>query len=295
MSEELLIGIRQIQNIKSKLKKLGLINVTEKSIKYVSQNNDTMSLNNDTKPLNNDTMSLNNDTKPLNNDTMSLNNDTMSLNNDTNPCNTDENQQVTEGKDIKNKKEIKKEKEIKDVADRNRSDESSDDSFLSDWVEDALKKKEEHLKKEKDNSCSVVDMVEGLRTNNPTEEKEDKQQIEEHPVFKTTIVSNMIEIIDSWIREIDKANISKTEKERLHKENSYNRLQLEKHLTNYLEGKDLKKLNENKEYFVNITENAFRSYKVKVHSEAVKASNKKNPYSDLEDSNTYRETDRWKK
>ena len=66
MSEELLIGVRQIQNIKSKLKKLGLIIITEKGIKYVSQNNDN-------KPLNNDTMSQNNDNKPLNNDTMSQN------------------------------------------------------------------------------------------------------------------------------------------------------------------------------------------------------------------------------
>ena len=47
MSEELLIGLNIIRNIKCKLKKLGLITIGEKGIKYVSQNNDNPSLNND--------------------------------------------------------------------------------------------------------------------------------------------------------------------------------------------------------------------------------------------------------
>ena len=278
MSEELLIGVRQIQNIKSKLKKLGLIIITEKGIKYVSQNNDN-------KPLNNDTMSQNNDNKPLNNDT-------MSQNNDTNPCNTDENQQVTKGnKENKiNKKNKEKNKENKE----NKATDESLDDFLSSWEEDALKGKQEYQQAKKDNSCDVVDMVMGLQYKEETTPKE--EPIKEQYIDKSSIIQRMISLIDHWIGTEIVNNNKRTpsEKERLLKENTYNKNQLEKFFGEYILNKDLNKMNDNEQYFTNITENAFRTYKIRIKSEAKKVS-QKNPYSDLEENNTYKETDRWKK
>ena len=264
MSEELLIGVRQIQNIKSKLKKLGLIIITEKGIKYVSQNNDN---------------------KPLNNDT-------MSQNNDTNPCNTDENQQVTKGnKENKiNKKNKEKNKENKE----NKATDESLDDFLSSWEEDALKGKQEYQQAKKDNSCDVVDMVMGLQYKEETTPKE--EPIKEQYIDKSSIIQRMISLIDHWIGTEIVNNNKRTpsEKERLLKENTYNKNQLEKFFGEYILNKDLNKMNDNEQYFTNITENAFRTYKIRIKSEAKKVS-QKNPYSDLEENNTYKETDRWKK
>ena len=265
MSEELLIDINQIRKIKCKLKKLGLISVDGKEIKYKK-------------------------TLPNSNETLP--------NSNQNPCNSNENQQVAEGNKYnkynkKNNKEKNKEKnKDNNVADRKKSDDSMDD-FLSSWEEGVLKEKEEYLKKEKNNSCSVVDMVTGLPTKEETPTKE--EPVKEQPIDRSSIVNKMIDLIDYWIKtEIVDTNMSKSEKDRLLKENSYNRMQLQKHLTEYIENKDQLKLITNKQYFENITQNAFKSYKNKVHSEVKTVSNR-NPYSDLEDSNTYRETDRWMK
>ena len=261
MSEELLIGVRQIQNIKSKLKKLGLIIITEKGIKYVSQNNDN---------------------KPLNNDT-------MSQNNDTNPCNTDENQQVTKGN-----KENKINKKNKEKNKENKATDESLDDFLSSWEEDALKGKQEYQQAKKDNSCDVVDMVMGLQYKEETTPKE--EPIKEQYIDKSSIIQRMISLIDHWIGTEIVNNNKRTpsEKERLLKENTYNKNQLEKFFGEYILNKDLNKMNDNEQYFTNITENAFRTYKIRIKSEAKKVS-QKNPYSDLEENNTYKETDRWKK
>ena len=262
MSEELLIGVRQIQNIKSKLKKLGLIIITEKGIKYVSQNNDN---------------------KPLNNDT-------MSQNNDTNPCNTDENQQVTKGN-----KENKINKKNKEKNKENKATDESLDDFLSSWEEDALKGKQEYQQAKKDNSCDVVDMVMGLPYKEETTPKEEPT-IKEQYIDKSSIIQRMISLIDHWIvtEIVNNNKRTPSEKERLLKENTYNRNQLEKFFGEYILNKDLNKMNDNEQYFTNITENAFRTYKIRIKSEAKKVS-QKNPYSDLEENNTYKETDRWKK
>jgi hypothetical protein len=72
-------------------------------------------------------------------------------------------------------------------------------------------------------------------------------------------------------------------------------MQLQKHLTEYIENKDLLRLNTEKPYLENITKTAFKTYKNKVNRESREVMSKKNPYDDLEESNTYRETDRWKK
>ena len=48
-------------------------------------------------------------------------------------------------------------------------------------------------------------------------------------------------------------------------------------------------------YFKEITVSAFGSYEREIHKKASEVMSKKNPYGDLEDGNTYRETDRWKK
>ena len=234
-------------------------------------------------------MSQNNDNKPLNNDTMSQNNDTMSQNNDTNPCNTDENQQVTKGN-----KENKINKKNKEKNKENKTTDESLDDFLSSWEEDALKSKREHQQAKKDNSCDVVDMVMGLPYKEETTPKE--EPIQEQYIDKSSIIQRMISLIDHWIgTEIANNNkLTPSDKERLLKENTYNRNQLEKFFNEYLLNKDLNKMNDNGQYFTNITENAFRSYKIKIKSEAKKVS-QKNPYSDLEENNTYKETDRWKK
>ena len=230
-------------------------------------------------------MSQNNDNKPLNNDT-------MSQNNDTNPCNTDENQQVTKGnKENKiNKKNKEKNKENKE----NKATDESLDDFLSSWEEDALKGKQEYQQAKKDNSCDVVDMVMGLPYKEETTPKE--EPIKEQYIDKSSIIQRMISLIDHWIGTEIVNNNKRTpsEKERLLKENTYNKNQLEKFFGEYILNKDLNKMNDNEQYFTNITENAFRTYKIRIKSEAKKVS-QKNPYSDLEENNTYKETDRWKK
>ena len=192
-------------------------------------------------------------------------------------------------KEIKNKEEIKKNKENKG----NKATDESLDDFLSSWEEDALKSKKEH----QDNSCSVVDMVTALPT--PKEETTSKSEpVKEQYIDKNSIINRMVVKIENMIESIKNCpTYSKTEKERVLKENSYNKVQLEKFFRKYIdEGDyDLKTLDEDNNYLKNITGNAFKSYLSEVNRESREVMSKKNPYGDLEDSNGYRETDRWKK
>ncbi len=293
LSDELSIGIRQIQNIKYKLKKLGLIKIDGNVIKYVSQNNDTPSLNNDTPSLNNDTPSLNNDTP-------SLNNDTPSLNNDTNPCNTNENQQVTEGKDIKNKKEIKKEKNKKEI----KKEKQEKESFLDDWEREALLKKKEYKDNSSnnstDNSCAVVDMVLGIPVKDDVpikDEPENKIETDKETIIDA-LAKKMVDKISYSIKTQVNQIKHECDKQMFLKENEFNELQLTKHIKEYLKGRDLDRILQDVTVFDRFAINAFNSYKNQIKRTITKLP-KNNPYSDLESSNVgyneYRETNRWER
>ena len=279
LSDELSIGIRQIQNIKYKLKKRGLIKIDGNVIKYVSQNNDTPSLNNDTP---------------------SLNNDTPSLNNDTNPCNTNENQQVTEGKDIKNKKEIKKEKNKKEI----KKEKQEKESFLDDWEREALLKKKEYKDNSSNNSnsdsCTVVDMVMGLPTKDDVpikDEPENKIETDKETIIDI-LAKKMVDKISYSIRTQVNQIKHECDKQMFLKENEFNELQLTKHIKSYLKDRNLDRILQDVTVFDRFAINAFNSYKNEIKRTITKLP-KNNPYSDLDGSNSnvneYKETNRWLK
>ena len=263
LSDELSIGIRQIQNIKYKLKKLGLIKIDGNVIKYVSQNNDT-----------------------------------PSLNNDTNPCNTNENQQVTEGKEIKNKKEIKKEKNKKEI----KKEKQEKESFLDDWEREALLKKKEYKDNSSnnstDNSCAVVNMVLGLPVKEDVpikDEPENKIETDRDSVIDN-LAKKMVDKISYSIRTQVSEIKQECDKQMFLKENEFNELQLTKHIKSYLKDRDLDRILQDVTVFDRFAINAFNSYKNEIKRTITKLP-KKNPYSDLDGSNVgyneYKETNRW--
>ena len=265
LSDELSIGIRQIQNIKYKLKKLGLIKIDGNVIKYVSQNNDT-----------------------------------PSLNNDTNPCNTYENQQVTEGKDIKNKKEIKKEKNKKEI----KKEKQEKESFLDDWEREALLKKKEYKDNSSNNSnndsCTVVDMVMGLPTKEDVpikNEPENKIETDRNAIIDT-LAKKMVDKITHSIRTQVSEIKQECDKQMFLKENEFNELQLTKHIKSYLKDRNLDKILQDVTVFDRFAINAFNSYKNEIKRTITKLP-KNNPYSDLDGSNVgyneYKETNRWER
>ena len=272
LSDELSIGIRQIQNIKYKLKKLGLIKIDGNVIKYVSQNNDTPSLNNDT----------------------------PSLNNDTNPCNTNENQQVTEGKDIKNKKEIKKEKNKKEI----KKEKQEKESFLDDWEREALLKKKEYKDNSSNNSnsdsCTVVDMVLGIPVKDDVPIKDEpKNKIEtDRNTIIDTLAKKMVDKISYSIKTQVNQIKHECDKQMFLKENEFNELQLTKHIKEYLKDRNLDRILQDVTVFDRFAINAFNSYKNEIKRTITKLP-KNNPYSDLDGSNSnvneYKETNRWLK
>ena len=262
LSDELSIGIRQIQNIKYKLKKLGLIKIDGNVIKYVSQNNDT-----------------------------------PSLNNDTNPCNTNENQQVTEGKEIKkekNKKEKNKEKKEK----------QEKESFLDDWEREALLKKKEYKDNSSNNSnndsCTVVDMVMGLPVKEDVPIKDEpKNKIEtDRNTIIDTLAKKMVDKISHSIRTQVNEIKQECDKQMFLKENEFNELQLTKHIKEYLKDRNLDKILQDVTVFDRFAINAFNSYKNEIKRTITKLP-KNNPYSDLDGSNSnfneYKETNRWER
>ena len=265
LSDELSIGIRQIQNIKYKLKKLGLIKIDGNVIKYVSQNNDT-----------------------------------PSLNNDTNPCNTNENQQVTEGKDIKNKKEIKKEKNKKEI----KKEKQEKESFLDDWEREALLKKKEYKDNSSNNSnsdsCTVVDMVMGLPTKDDVpikDEPENKIETDKETIIDI-LAKKMVDKISYSIRTQVNQIKHECDKQMFLKENEFNELQLTKHIKSYLKDRNLDRILQDVTVFDRFAINAFNSYKNEIKRTITKLP-KNNPYSDLDGSNSnvneYKETNRWLK
>ena len=264
MSDELSIGINQIRKIKSKLKKLGLISVNNKTIIYKK-------------------------TLPNSNQTLP--------NSNQNPCNTYENQQVTEGKDIKNKKEIKENKEEK---------QEKEESFLDDWEKQVMLEKEEQKKNSlnnstSNNSCTVVDMVMGLPNNKEdvpiNDEPENKNETDRNTILDT-IAKKMVEKISYNIRIQSDELKHECDRQRFLEDNKFNELQLTKHIKEYIKDRDLTKIIQDVNVFNRFAINAFNSYKNGI-KKAVTKLPKKNPYSDLEDSNVgcndYKETNRWLK
>ena len=301
MSEELLIGVNQIRKIKCKLKKLGLITIGENCIKYVLPNsNETLPNSNETLPNSNETLPNSNETLPNSNETLPNSNETLPNSNE-NPCNTNENQQVTEGKEIKNKKEIKKEKNKKETK---KEKQEKEKSFLDDWEKEALLKKKEYKDNSSNNSnsdsCTVVDMVMGLPV-------KDDVPIKDEPEIKIetdrdTIIDNLAKKMVDKISYSIKTQVNQIkhecDKQMFLKENEFNELQLTKHIKEYLKGRDLDRILQDVTVFDRFAINAFNSYKNQIKRTITKLP-KKNPYGDLEDSNSsyneYKETNRWER
>ena len=262
MSEELLIGIPSIWNMKSKLKKLGLITIGENCIKYASSNNEE-----------------------------------TSSNNEENPCNTNENQQVTEVNKY-NKKEIKKEKNKKEI----KKEKQEKESFLDDWEREALLKKKEYKDNSSNNSnsdsCTVVDMVMGLPTKDDVPIKDEpKNKIEtDRNTIIDTLAKKMVDKISYSIKTQVNQIKHECDKQMFLKENEFNELQLTKHIKEYLKDRNLDKILQDVTVFDRFAINAFNSYKNQIKRTITKLP-KKNPYGDLEDSNSsyngYKETNRW--
>ena len=280
MSEELLIGIPSIWNMKSKLKKLGLITIGENCIKYASSNNYAHSSNNEE---------------------TSSNNEETSSNNEENPCNTNENQQVTEVNKY-NKKEIKKEKNKKEIKEKEKQEKEK--SFLDDWEREAMLKKKEYKDNSSNNSnsdsCAVVDMVMGLPVKEDVpikDEPEIKIETDKETIIDV-LAKKMVDKISYSIRTQVNQIKHECDKQMFLKENEFNELQLTKHIKEYLKGRDLDRILQDVTVFDRFAINAFNLYKNEIKRNVTKLP-KKNPYGDLEDSNSsyndYRETNRWEK
>ena len=278
MSEELLIGIPSIWNMKSKLKKLGLITIGENCIKYASSDNEETSSNNEE---------------------TSSNNEETSSNNEENPCNTNENQQVTEVNKY-NKKEIKKEKNKKEIKEKQEKEKS----FLDEWEREALLKKKEYKDNSSNNSnsdsCTVVDMVMGLPVKEDVPIKDEpKNKIEtDRNTIIDTLAKKMVDKISYSIRTQVNQIKQECDKQMFLKENEFNELQLTKHIKSYLKDRNLDRILQDVTVFDRFAINAFNSYKNEIKRTITKLP-KNNPYSDLDGSNSnvneYKETNRWLK
>ena len=275
LSDELSIGVNQIRKIKCKLKKLGLITIDENCIKYVLPNS--------------------NETLPNSNEILPNSNE--------NPCNTYENQQVTEGKEIKNKKEIKKEKNKKEIK-KEKEKQEKEKSFLDDWEKEALLKKKEYKDNSSNNSnsdsCTVVDMVMGLPVKDDVpikDEPEIKIETDKETIIDA-LAKKMVDKITHSIRTQVSEIKQECDKQMFLKENEFNELQLTKHIKEYLKDRNLDKILQDVTVFDRFAINAFNSYKNQIKRTITKLP-KKNPYGDLEDSNVgyneYKETNRWEK
>ena len=150
------------------------------------------------------------------------------------------------------------------------------------------------------NSCTVVDMVMGLPNNKEEIPINDEPEINEtdRNTILDTIVKKMVEKLDYNIRIQSNEIKHECDRQRFLEENKFNELQLTKHIKEYLKDRDLTKIIQDVNVFNRFALNAFNSYKNGI-KKAVTKLPKKNPYSDLDDSNVgcndYKETNRWLK
>ena len=198
-----------------------------------------------------------------------------------------------------NKKEIKKEKNKKEIKEKEKQEKEK--SFLDDWEREAMLKKKEY----KDNSsnsdsCAVVDMVMGLPVKEDVpikDEPEIKIETDKETIIDV-LAKKMVDKISYSIRTQVNQIKHECDKQMFLKENEFNELQLTKHIKEYLKGRDLDRILQDVTVFDRFAINAFNSYKNEIKRNVTKLP-KKNPYGDLEDSNSsyndYRETNRWEK
>ena len=116
--------------------------------------------------------------------------------------------------------------------------------------------------------------------------------------LKKAFIRKMIQKIENDINLKLNSIEKECEKEEFMRNNQFNKTQLEKHLYEYITDRHIELMKKGESVFNNITINAFNSYILKRNKELSKLP-KKNPYSDLEDSNSsnndYKETNRWLK
>ena len=202
---------------------------------------------------------------------------------------TTEFQNETHNKENKENKEINKENK---------------ENFLDDWEKQAILEKEEYKKNSLNNStinnsCTVVDMVMGLPNNKEdvpiNDEPENKNETDRNTILDT-IAKKMVEKISYNIRIQSDELKHECDRQRFLEDNKFNELQLTKHIKEYIKDRDLTKIIQDVNVFNRFALNAFNSYKNGI-KKAVTKLPKKNPYSDLEDSNSsnndYKETNRW--
>ena len=153
------------------------------------------------------------------------------------------------------------------------------------------------------NSCTVVDMVMGLPNNkeeipiNDEPQTETLKSIDKNTILDT-IAKKMVEKISYNIRIQSDELKHECDRQRFLEENKFNELQLTKYIKEYIKDKNLTKIIQDVNVFNRFAINAFNSYKNEIKKSVSKLP-KKNPYSDLEDSNVggndYKETNRWLK
>ena len=116
--------------------------------------------------------------------------------------------------------------------------------------------------------------------------------------LKQAFIKRMIQKIENDINLTLNSLNSESDKKEFMRNNQFNKTQLEKYLYEYITDRHIELMKKGESVFNNITINAFNSYILKRNKELSKLP-KKNPYSDLEDSNSsnndYKETNRWLK
>ena len=117
--------------------------------------------------------------------------------------------------------------------------------------------------------------------------------------LKKAFIRKMIEKIETEINLTLDSLESESDKKEFMRNNQFNKTQLEKYLNEYITDRHVELMKKGESVFNNIAINAFNSYILKRNKELSKLP-KKNPYSDLEDSNSsnnddYKETNRWLK
>ena len=116
--------------------------------------------------------------------------------------------------------------------------------------------------------------------------------------LKQAFIKKMIQKIETEINLTLNSLNSESDKKEFMRNNEFNKTQLEKYLNEYLTDRHVELMKKGESVFNNIAINAFNSYIVQRNKELRKLP-KKNPYGDLEDSNSSdndcKETNRWLK
>ena len=114
--------------------------------------------------------------------------------------------------------------------------------------------------------------------------------------LKQAFIKRMIKKIETEINLTLNSLNSESDKREFMRNNEFNKAQLEKYLNEYITDRHVELMKKGESVFNNVAINAFNSYIAKRNKELTKLP-KKNPYGDLEDSNSsyndYRETNRW--